>query len=333
MGKAICLGSTVLGLVLAQGCSGESETGRQPEMGRQPETSPLSLAGCDDAGGGAPMTDAGGPAPVIPGPPAGTPPGITGFAVRIENKCNIPLYLHTEGGGGPLNPADPVLMPNAVIMPTKNNWPTGWVQVFGEQGHTTLLELVQITVVRGTIWYKFDHGDGIAIPMEVYASGAGPECGKRTGCYVPRAQIMSGCPDGLGVGQKCVAPGIYCADPANASKAVCHALDAKIADCAKKPECAAAAGLSSKQAYDCDKFFGTSYKWCAAINRGIIDTPDSSNVNQFYQGAGVNGYAAWLHTICHAYAFPYDDYNNPADDTMHTCRNATGVSITFCPNG
>ena len=138
------------------------------------------------------MSDAGGTPAVIPGPPAGTPPNITGFTVRIENKCNIPLYLHTEGGGGPLNPADPVLMPNAVITPTKNSWPTGWVQVFGEQGHTTLLDMVQVTVVRGTIWYKFDHANGIAIPIEVYASGAGPECGKRTGCYVPRAQIMSG---------------------------------------------------------------------------------------------------------------------------------------------
>jgi len=328
MGKGISFGSAVLGLALAQACGGEPETATQPAVSQQ------LLAACESEGGGvAPMTDAGGAPAVIPGPPAGTPPNITGFTVRIENKCNIPLYLHTEGGGGSLNPADPVLMPNTVITPTKDTWPTGWIQVFGEQGHTTFLELVQVTVVRGTIWYKFDHGDGIAIPMEVYASGAGPECGKRTGCYVPRAQVMSGCPDGLLVGQKCVAPGVYCADPANATKAVCHALDAKIADCAKKPECAAAGGLTSKQAYNCDKFFGTNYKWCAAINRGIIDSPDSTDVSQFYKGAGVNGYATWLHTLCHAYAFPYDDYNNPADDTMHTCRNAGGVSITFCPSG
>ena len=279
------------------------------------------------------MTDSVGPAALIAGPPAGAPRSITNFAVRIENKCNIPLYLHTEGGGGPLNPADPVLAPNAVITPAKTNWPTGWIQVFGDPERKNLLELVQVTIVRGTIWYKFDHRDGIAIPMEVYASGAGPECGQRTGCYVSRAQVMSDCPAGLLVGQKCVAPGLYCADPTNAAKSVCHALDGKIAACAKKPECATAAGLTSKQAYNCDKFFGTNYKWCAAINRGTIDNPDGKDVTQFYQGAEVNPYAAWLHSVCHAYAFPYDDYNNPADDTMHTCRNARGVSITFCPAG
>lgn len=326
MVKRICLGSAFLGLALAHGCGGESDTALSPEISWQ------SLGTCE-AEGGAPKTDSGGALGPIPGPPAGTPPNITGFTVRIENKCNIPLYLHTEGGGGSLNPADPVLMPNSVITPSKNTWPTGWIQVFGEQARTNMLELVQVTVVRGTIWYKFDHTSGIAIPMEVYASGSGPECAKRTGCYVPRAQIMSGCPDGLLVGQKCVAPGVYCADAANASKPVCHALDAKIAECAKKSECAMAAGLTSKQAYNCDKFFGTSYKWCAAINRGIIDSPDSTDVGQFYKGAEVNGYAAWLHGICHAYAFPYDDYNNPADDTLHTCRNASGVSITFCPSG
>lgn len=128
------------------------------------------------------------------------------------------LYLHSEGGGGALNPPDPVLMPGAVITPNKSNWPTGWIQVFGDAARTTLLELVQITVVRGTIWYKFDHADGIAIPIEVYASGSGDDCGKRTGCYVPRAQVLSDCPDGLLVGTKCVAPGVYCAIAANAGR-------------------------------------------------------------------------------------------------------------------
>lgn len=266
-------------------------------------------------------------------PPAGTPPAITGFQVRIENKCDVPLYLHTEGGGGALNPPDPVLMPSAVITSSKSNWPSGWIQVFGDSARTSLLELVQITVVRGTIWYKFDHSLGIAIPMEVYASGAGAECGQRTGCYVPRAQVMSGCPDGLLVGSKCVAPGVYCANAANAAKPVCHALDGAIASCSKLPDCAEAAGLSSQRAYSCEKFFGTSYKWCAAINRGMLGDPDSSDAAQFYKSGPHNAYAAWLHSMCHAYAFPYDDYANPADDTLHTCRNATGISVTFCPKG
>ena len=295
---------------------------------------PSAGAGDGGAAGPAGMGDAG--AGPIAGPPAGPvmPIPHNGYIlVHVENKCSFPLYIHTEGGGGGLNPADFMLAAGAVQDARPPDWPTGWVMAYADAAHQILLEKAEMTLVRGTIWYHLGYVDGIALPIEIAALGGGADCGKRIGCYVAQKQIMSSCPDNLLVGQRCVAPATYCTDPSNQAKPYCHSLDAKIAECAQKPQCAAASGATTAQAYDCDRFFGTSYKWCAAINRGMLDNPDGVDPSLFYKKAPYNTYAAWLHSLCSVYAFPYDDYGDTADDNMHACRNGTQINVSFCPAG
>jgi hypothetical protein len=154
---------------------------------------------------------------------------------------------------------------------------------------------------------------------------------------VPQARIIAECPDGLLSGKRCLAPGQYCKDAANAAKPLCHALDAPVAACAAStPGCADVAGASSADAYNCNRAFGDKPKLCAAINRGILATPDATTASDFYGSATPhNTYAAWLHAICPGFqAFPYDDYG--ATDSFHTCIDADGgtqLNITFCPAG
>jgi len=329
--------AAALGLTLARGCVAGPAADNPPiSSSRRPLAAASCVSGGSSGAGAGGATGAGGGFTVnIPDPPATTPPNIAGNNIQIMNNCNLTLYIRTEGGGSP-SPTDMTLAAGQKQQISRSSWPGGWIEAHSAMpiGDTNLLERVEITVVRGDIWYKLQYLNGIALPIEIYASGTGPECNKRTGCYVSRQQVMTDCPDGLLVGQACLAPGVYCADAANQAKPVCHALDSQIAACAASSACGAPAGLTSKQAYDCDKFFGTSYKWCAAINRGMLDSPDSTDSSLFYKKAPYNDFSAWVHSFCHTWAFPYDDYNGAtADDTMHTCRTATGASVTFCPNG
>ncbi|HEX3694049.1 MAG TPA: beta-1,3-glucanase family protein [Polyangia bacterium] len=348
MSKPVSLGFTAvgsacavaLGLVLAQGCDRDPAAGTPParlsNAVPQPLAAACSTGGASGGGGGAPGAD-GGFVVNIPAPSTTPPAAVPGNTVRITNNCDIPLFIRVQVGGSAAN-TDFMLATgqNRSYGLANPTMPGGWFEAHSAMpiDDSNLLERVQITIVRGNVLSKVEEQNGIALPTEVYGVGGGPECNQRAGCFVPRKQIMTDCPDGLLVGLKCVAPGVYCADPANQAKPVCHALDSQVAACAAKPECAAAAGLSSKQAYNCDKFFGTNYKWCAAINRGMLDSPDSMDATMFYQKPPYNNFAAWVHSFCHTWAFPYDDYNgSTADDTYHTCRQGSSASVTFCPNG
>jgi hypothetical protein len=122
---------------------------------------------------------------------------------------------------------------------------------------------------------------------------------------------------------------------ANQGKPYCHALDTAIAQCANKPGCAPG-GASTTDAYSCRSgtFFGTSPKWCAALNRGMLDDPDNANSTLYYQKAPYNSYAKWVHGICPGiYAFPYDDYGHANESGFHSCIGGRQLDITFCPSG
>ena len=132
--------------------------------------------------------------------------------------------------------------------------------------------------------------------------------------------------------------GAHCSQSANQSSAYCHALDAKIAECAadaqKYAGCAGAAGATTPQVYGCSGFFGGSPKWCAALNRGMLHDPENGTISLYYKTPPFNTYSQWVHSVCPGiYAFPYDDYGKTNESGFHACSGGTQLDITFCPSG
>src|SRR5262249_25686419 len=143
------------------------------------------------------------------------------------------------------------------------------------------LDKVEITISNRIVNYNITYVDWLALPIEMRAYGTGPDC-KVVGCYVPESDVLGGCPSGLWWGRKCFAAGHYCSIAANQGSAFCHALDAKIAQCAGDPKytgCAGAQGATTPQVYGCSGFFGGTAKWCSALNRGMLDDPDDKNAS------------------------------------------------------
>lgn len=96
-------------------------------------------------------------------------------------------------------------------------------------------------------------------------------------------------------------------------------------------------GEKTAQVYACSgSFFATSAKWCSALNRGMVDDPDSLNVAAYYNtGRPYNVYARWIHQQCGAvYSFAYDDYPMAANQAgFFTCTGGRQLNVTFCPAG
>jgi hypothetical protein len=92
--------------------------------------------------------------------------------------------------------------------------------------------------------------------------------------------------------------------------------------------------------YDCSSYFDSQgshtdgNKWCAALNRGMLAQPDSTDASQYYKTAPYNTYAKWVHETCPGiYAFPYDDYPSGAGQSGYRSCTAQRLDVTFCPNG
>jgi hypothetical protein len=296
----------------------------------------LSIAGAGASG--ASNNSAGGQAgaPFVPGPPY-VAPAHTGNLVHVKNGCSFPLWLHGVGGGAVLMPDDLELNAGDMHDYTVGDWPFAWVTAFVDGPQKTLIDRAELTMFpAGLVSYRLAYIDGIGLPMELVAIGSGSDC-KRVGCYATEAQILSECPDGLLSGKRCLSAGNYCNDPTNAGKSYCHALDASIARCAGNVSgCQDAAGATTANAYSCDKAFGDDPNLCAAVNRGMLSDPTSSDTTAFYRSEPHNSYAAWLHGICPGLnAFPYDDAHT-TEDAFHACQssdNSTQLDITFCPAG
>lgn len=339
--------SSLLGLAaLAASCSEASA----PEVA--PSSTVAALVPCSETGGaagnggvagvagnasgaGGMSGGSGGSGGVfVPGPPY-VAPAHSGNLIHIKNGCSFPLWLHGDGGGGVLMPDNQKVEAGATFDYNRGDWPFAFIDAFLDGPGQNPIARAELTLFPGNyLSYKLDYIDGIGLPMQLEAVGPGTDC-KPVGCYVPQAQIIAQCPDGTLSGKRCLSPGEYCKDAANAAKPVCHALDASVAACAAStPGCADAAGATTAQAYLCNRSFGDKAKLCAAINRGTLATPDATS--GFYGGAVPhNNYAAWLHAICPGLqAFPFDDYG--AADSFHTCIDAEGgtqLNITYCPAG
>jgi hypothetical protein len=264
-------------------------------------------------------------------------PSAPGILVHVLNGCSFDLWLHAEGKEAVLTPDNAHLTPGAAqdyIAP--DNWTAARVTAYPSAPPTDAIDKVEITIANRIVNYNITYVDWLGLPIEMRSYGTGPDC-KVVGCYVPEGDVLGGCPNGLLSGKKCLSAGNYCSNAANQGSAYCHALDAKIAQCAQDPKytgCAGAQGATTPQAYGCSGFFGANNKWCAALNRGMLDNPDSQDATLYYKNAPFNTYAQWVHTVCPGiYAFPYDDYGNPNESGFHACSGATELNVTFCPAG
>jgi hypothetical protein len=264
-------------------------------------------------------------------------PSDPGILVHVLNGCSFDLWLHAAGQGVVLMPDNAHLPPGQAqdyIAP--DNWSAARVTAYLGTPPANEIDKVEVTISNRIVNYNITYVDWLGLPIEMRAYGTGPDC-KVVGCYVPESDVLAGCPSGLLSGRQCLSAGHYCSVGANQGTAFCHALDAKIAQCAQDPKyagCAGAQGATTPQAYGCSGFFGGSTKWCAALNRGMLDDPDNNNAALFYKTEPFNTYAQWVHTVCPGiYAFPYDDYGNSNQSGFHACSGATQLNVTFCPAG
>jgi hypothetical protein len=270
-------------------------------------------------------------------------PNAPGILIHVENACPFELWIHGAGKGAVLEPDNQRLVSGASQDYTApDEWSAARVTAFGAapdgQGHPQQeLDKVEMTLGKKVINYNITYVDWLGLPVEMVALGSGADC-KSVGCYMAVDDIALRCPEGLLSGRKCRSAGSYCADNANKSAAFCQALDAQIAKCASDaqhyPGCGAAAGSTTPQVYGCAGFFAGSPKWCAALNRGMLDDPDNGTISQYYAHPPFNPYAQWVHSVCPGiYAFPYDDYGKTNESGFHACGGGRQLNITFCPRG
>lgn len=334
VGSAGASGSTSAGTASIAG----RETGGSGNAGSA--TGGTSAGGNPSAGmsaGG--MPSAGSPTVLPPFGPAATDKPET-VEVGVRNNCPFPIWIHAQGKQGTLMPDYHQLQKGEhVWYDAPKQWEAARVTAYGDAEHQQELDKVEMTLVENgdVLNYNVTYVDWLSLPVEMISRGTG-DC-KKVGCYVPEEQVLSGCPDGLLDGKRCLAARTYCLGGNNDDKPYCHALDSEVERCAASKEgCEGAAGNKTANAYACDGFFGqTMYapKWCAALNRGMLDDPENKDTSKYYQKAPYNTYAKWVHEACPGiYAFAYDDYPPNAEESgFHACSGGKELEITFCPAG
>jgi hypothetical protein len=330
-------GSGAAGVASSGGSAGSSSGGAPSSAGVANQAG-RSGAGTSTAGGGG--AAAGGGATVLPpfGPaPIDKPDTVE---VGVRNNCPFPIWIHAQGKQGALMPDYQELQHGDLVWyDAPKQWEAARVTAYGEAAHQDELDKVEMTFVENgdVLNYNVTYVDWVTLPMEMISRGSG-DC-KKVGCYVPQAAILSGCPDGLLDGKRCLAARTYCLGGKNDDKPYCHALDAEVQRCATtKPGCEGAAGNNTSNVYACDDFFGQTMnapKWCAALNRGMLDDPDNKDTTAYYQKPPYNTYSQWVHQACPGiYAFAYDDYPPNAEESgFHACSGGKELEITFCPAG
>jgi hypothetical protein len=268
---------------------------------------------------------------------ADRPPGAPGMLLHVVNGCAFDLWVHAAGKEAVLAPDNTHLSPGGAqdyIAP--DTWTAARVTAYLATPPANEIDKAEITFINKVINYNITYVDWVGLPIEMVSFGAGVDC-KAVGCYLPESSVLTGCPDGLLSGKKCLSAGSYCSNAGNQGTPFCHAFDAKIAQCAgdaKYSGCSGAAGGTTPQVYGCSGFFGGSPKWCSAINRGMLDDPDSPTSAPYYKTAPFNTYAAWVHSVCPGiYSFPYDDYGHANESGFHACSGGTQLNVTFCPSG
>jgi hypothetical protein len=265
--------------------------------------------------------------------------------IRVVNGCPFDLWIHAAGQEATLTPDNAHIASGALAdYHAPLTWTAARVTAYLQAPNSSGQPQGEIDKVEATFGTSgsgeqlntnITYVDWVGLPSEIHAFGTGNDC-TTVGCYVPYAGLLQGCPSQLLSGQKCLSAGNYCSNPANQANAYCHALDPSITSCAQKyTDCAGASGATTPQAYACSGFFGGSPEYCAAVNRGVVDSPDAATpVSAFYKNAPFNTYSQWVHQRCPGiYAFPYDDYGASNESGYHACAGGTQLNVTFCPKG
>ena len=263
-----------------------------------------------------------------------------GTCINVLNNCSAAFRVHGWNNAAPkytLQPDNYNLLPGAVMQySVPSTWAAARVEAHLENG---LYDKVELTVGGGFINYDITYVDYIAIPSAMQAIGL--TCKQGPGCYVPRAQLLAKCPSHLlaSNGSQCISAGLYCSYSAHMQTPFCHALDKQIAICAAAAPstCGLGAKDTTDNAYSCSGYFDgqpghpDGNKWCAALNRGMLQDPESSNASKYYVVPPYNAFAKFVHTVCPGiYAFPYDDYHGQGGDRSCVSNR---LDITFCPRG
>jgi hypothetical protein len=263
-------------------------------------------------------------------------PNAAGILIHVENGCPFDLWIHGAGNGGTLQPDNQQLRTGEshdYIAP--DTWSAARVTAYKSVPPNNEIDKVEMTLGNKIINYNITYVDWVGLPIEAIGIGSGSDC-KRVGCYAPVSEVLQGCPAGLLSGSKCLSAGSYCMNQTNRSSAFCHALDPAIAQCANGatyPGCAPGAS-GTPDVYSCIGSFQANPKWCAALNRGMIDDPTNGNIALYYQKSPYNAYSKWVHSACPGiYAFPYDDYGVTNESGFHSCTGGRQLNITFCPSG
>jgi hypothetical protein len=297
-------------------------------------------SGGGTSGGGTSGGGTSGAAGAGPLPPFGPAPvdKTTTVEVGVRNNCAFPIWVHGTTTLA-FTPDDQKLLKGDIVWYDAPKQSGGHAEFYGTGPRVALLDAVNLNFLstNDQLIYSIDYISAMGLPIEVISRGTGADC-KRVGCYIPNAQIMTGCPAGLFDGTRCLSAGTFCRNAANSGNALCKALDSQIAYCAaNKTGCQGASGDTTAHAYDCSagSFFGMNPKWCAALNRGTVDTPDSSDISLFYKTAPYNVYSKWIHGACPGiYAFAFDDYPAGAEESgEHACLTGKEIDITLCPAG
>ena len=245
--------------------------------------------------------------------------------VRVRSFCSGPLWLHVAN-------ANTTLMPDDVQLTTGNeqsysaplDWAEARVAAFGTGPRLALLDKVDLSITGGTSYYSLQYLDGFGLPMQV--GGFGGTCtAQQTKTCNARQKDVATCPENfLQDGARCVSASVYCQVPANQTSAYCHALDAAIAGCSGCP------GGTTPEVYAGSGPYAAQARLGAALNRGMLSAPDSTDASKFFTQPPYNTYARWVHGLCpDIMSFPNDFYG--ASGVIYPNCSGTELRITFCP--
>jgi hypothetical protein len=283
--------------------------------------------------------------------------------LNVTNACPFPIWIHAANSATTLAPDHARIDSGGTRQYNlPSSWPAArvnayWVDPDGAAPDPNAFDKVEITSGGGSMNYNVTYVDWLALPARIEAIG--PSCVKTSSfdpavsCAVPVGTILTGCPAGLLDGKRCLSAGLYCSVGAHRSSAFCHELDATLQTCETQnpstcgvaaqlgngtPEVYSCAGYFDSQPANCSPASTTCHldgnKWCAALNRGMLGQPTSTNSALYYQTPPYNRYAKWAHQTCPGiYAFPYDDYPSGGGESGFRSCLADRLDITFCPGG
>ncbi len=284
-----------------------------------------------------------------------------GYTLTVKNNCDFDLYLRGADLSSRLVPDNQLLSAHGgshqyqVPIPWTSGriygcWDdTSKMDIIGGKNAYTMKQhcgFVEMTLkAGGVLSSNITFVDAISLPMRIEAPG-GSACtngGSVTAAFNP-ADIVSKCPTKVLNNRACISAYYYCADfcrPGDRTcAAYCSKFDPVIKDCkAHYPGCNAGNAVT-KDVYGCTptSFFSSAAgeKYCAAINRGILESYDKqTNPKTFYpQGKPYNDYSALVHkTVGPIFGFPYDDYPSRLNQGGYlNCQASSQYILTFCPN-